>query len=210
MRIAYIILSCKHYENTRTVWQRNTSLKDVDENDIYYLSYRMEPSKRLFSWGAHDSYNGLPFKLIDFFRYLYLDQYDWFVIMDDDTYLYVKRLKELLTQYLSTDPIVIGRLLSHLHNTEWGDYFSGGAGTVLSKATYDILYKHVLYTRHDSYLARHWCADICFGTWLHNYPYIVCINSDKFNTDMDGDTHYAVSFHHLKAESDWYKYYTYE
>lgn len=210
MRIAYIILSCKNYENTRIVWQRNTSLRDIPESDIYYLSYRMDLSKRLFSWGAHDAYYGLPFKLIDFFRYLYLDQYDWFVIIDDDTYIYVNRLKELLMQYLPSDTIVIGKLLTHLRYTEWGDYFSGGAGTVISKASYDILYKHVLYARHDSYLARHWCADICFGTWLHQYPYITCINSDKFNTDMEGDSTTAISFHHLKTESDWNKYYTYE
>jgi hypothetical protein len=210
MRIAYIVLSCKNYENTRIVWQRNTSLRDVPESDIYYLSYRMELSKRLFSWGAHDAYYGLPFKLIDFFRYLYLDQYDWFVIIDDDTYIYVKRLEELLKQYSSAEPIVIGKLLTHLRYTEWGDYFSGGAGTVISRATYDILYKHVLYTRHDSYLARHWCADICLGTWLHQYPFITCINSDKFNTDMEGDSTTAISFHHLKIESDWNKFYNYE
>lgn len=210
MRIAYIVLTCKNYQNTRKVWQRNTSLKDVSDSDIYYLSYRMDPSNRLFSWGAHDGYYGLPFKLIDFFRHLYLDQYDWFVIMDDDTYIFVNRLKQLLNQYLTTDPIVIGHLLTHLNNTEWGKYFSGGAGTVLSKATYDILYKHIAHTLHDSYLVRHWCADICFGKWLHQYPFIACINSDKFNTDMDGDYKTALSFHHLKIESDWNMYYIYE
>jgi len=207
MKIAYIVLTCKLYENTRKIWQKETSLKNVDDYDIFYLSYKMNPSKRLFSWGAHDGYNGLPFKMIDFFRYMYLDNYDWIVIIDDDTYLYVNRLKNLLEEYSSSDYVVIGKLLTHLDNTEWGKYFSGGAGTIISNATYNLLYKHIANTHHYSYLARHWCADICLGTWLHLFPFIKCIDNNHFHIDMNGDPKTALSFHHLKIESDWKTFY---
>lgn len=201
MRIAYIILTCEAYDRTRRVWQRQTSLCDVPKQDLYYLSYKMDPSHRLFSWGAHDGYMGLPFKMIDFFKHMYLD-YDWYVLMDDDTYIYTERLQSLLSTYSSTDSLAIGHLLTHLQQTEWGSYFSGGAGTVLSRTAYDALYRAIHEAPHMSHLALHWCADISLGLWLRTIP-VQWIHHAGFHPEMNGDVSTAITLHHVKHAADY-------
>ena len=59
MRIAYIVLTCEKYASTRVPWQLQTMFSSIDRNDIYFLGHTMDPSRRLFSWGAADSYEQL-------------------------------------------------------------------------------------------------------------------------------------------------------
>jgi len=58
----------------------------------------------------------------------HFDDFDWFMKADDDTFVIVENLKEMLSEYDTNNPIMFGHPLKAL-----GGYFSGGAGYVLSK-----------------------------------------------------------------------------
>ena len=204
MRVAYIILTCEKYVNTRVQWQLQTMFKNVDPTDLYYLGHTMDPSRRLFSWGAGDSYEQLPSKFIDFFLHSELD-YDWYILIDDDTYVFTERLCQQLASYQSHDSFAVGQLLDHIHDSYWGFYLSGGAGTVLPRMLYNQLRSYVR-SMPMSIVACHWCADISLCMWIKNvggqlfhHPHF---HADIYNPDKDDITQ-AITFHHLKEWKDY-------
>lgn len=202
-RIAYIVLTCEKYVNTRVPWQLRTVFRDVPREDIYYLAHTMDPENRLFSWGADDSYNGLPYKYTDFFRYANLTGYDWFVLMDDDTYVFCDRLEKAVAPYYASLPLAMGCTLTHVAHTQWGAYFSGGAGTVLSRAAYTLLCQYVKSTTDIAELVPHWCADICIGFWIRRHPQIQQVHNSHFHPEniasAPQDLPQAITYHHLKT-----------
>lgn len=204
MRIAYIILTCEKYISTRVSWQLQTMFQHVDRSDLFFLGHTTDPEQRLFSWGAEDSYEQLPHKLIDFFKHTDLD-YDWFIVIDDDTFVFTDRLATLLSTYSSQDSIAIGQLLDHIRDSHWGLYLSGGAGTVLSRTLYKQLCSYIR-TTPLHLVACHWCADICLGMWikllggtLTHHPQF---HADIYNPSKD-DLHQSITFHHLKEFKDY-------
>jgi hypothetical protein len=205
MRVAYIILTCKAYWETRAVWQKNTVFSSVPLEDVYYLGHAMKPDERLFSWGAGDDYLSLPYKFADFFKYSQLD-YDWFVLIDDDTYLYVDRLLSRLKLLDPTSMYMEGHVLTHVAHTEWGSYHSGGAGTVLSKPVY-LHIQRMLRSIPYEYRSPHWCADICLGLWGKSILGIQFIHCSEYHTDMyqkgRDNPQTAITFHHLKTEEEY-------
>ena len=205
MKIAYIILTCEKYISTRVQWQLDTMLKTVDKNDIYYLGHTMDNEKRLFSWGAGDDYNSLPYKFVDFFRNTDLT-YDWFFLIDDDTYVFHDRLIQLLSTLHPEDKICIGKELDHIKHMVWGVYMSGGAGTVLSYPVYKSLCDY-LKPRTNAEVIYHWCADICLGMWMKKLDGIRMIDHPQFHTDKydkeKDSAKDAITFHHLKAWEDY-------
>merc|ERR1719342_1607683 len=65
------------------------------------------------------------------FKYVYehhYDEYEWFMKADDDTFVIVENLKDLLSNYDTMEPIHFGHHFKYL-----GGYFAGGAGYVLSR-----------------------------------------------------------------------------
>jgi len=213
MRIAYIVLTCKKYESTRIPWQKDTVFYHVDPQDIYYLGERMDSEKRLFSWGAGDDYDSLPYKFLDFFRHSCLN-YDWYFLMDDDTFLYADRLQ----QHVATLPIqphqqayAEGHILTHIANSEWGVYHSGGAGTLLSAYTYHAV-QDLLKGFSPEYRTPHWCADISLGMWLKSIPGIQLVHNPLYHYESakDGDNvKDALTFHHLSTQGDFLRHYAF-
>jgi hypothetical protein len=210
MKVCYIVLTCKLYFETRAKWQLDTMFQHVNMDDIYFLGHEMNINKRLYSWGAPDDYNGLPYKIIDFFRYVDLD-YDWYILIDDDTYVFYSRLISLLQYYSPTEKCCIGKLLTHLQHTPWGCYLSGGAGTVLSRSLYDDLKSMIRSHPTNSSLVLHWCADICLGSWIQSTGSNI-IECSQFHTDLynpaTDDISIAITFHHLTEKQHYDFYFT--
>lgn len=219
MRIAYIILTCEAYEKTRKAWQMETVFQGVPKEDIYYLGHVMRPEDRLFSWGAKDDYDSLPYKFVDFFvkgKEVLLEGYDWYFLMDDDTYLYVDRLYKRIAEQLGSvhpyvDSYMEGYVMTHLANTEWGVYHSGGAGTLLTARVYEEVrekLKESIQTGDGRYKTPHWCADICLGLWTAGARRE---HVDEYYTEMspvagrkDKVDREAITFHHLKTKEDYW------
>jgi hypothetical protein len=217
MRIAYIVLTCQKYETTRMVWQKETVFSSIPMEDVFYLGHVMRPEDRLFSWGAGDDYDSLPYKFADFFRQSNLD-YDWYFLMDDDTYVYTDRLQNKVKtiQEGGIDPRQVhymeGHILTHIAYTRWGVYHSGGAGTLLSAKVYQEvrqMFQGITY----EYRSPHVCADICLGVWTKNIPGIRIKHSDRYHTDMaqqgKDKVEEAITFHHLKTKEDYLLHYGY-
>jgi hypothetical protein len=206
MRLCYIVLTCKKYLDTRVEWQKKTVFKNVDPRDIFYLGPHMDIMNHIYSWGAGDDYHSLPYKFYDFFRKIQLD-YDWYMLMDDDTYVFHDRLVNHLSKYNPNDLFAEGKIITHIADSEWGLYHSGGAGTILSKATYEQLCHYLRYSNNSK--VPHWCADISLGYWLKQIPTIDMKNNNYFYPDIyDPNVHNlsnAITFHHLKEWSDYHK-----
>jgi hypothetical protein len=62
-----------------------------------------------------------------------LIDYDWYCFIDDDTFLNIKNLHNLLQKYNSEESLYIG---SSCRGYNPPFYMSGGAGFVLSKSLY--------------------------------------------------------------------------
>ncbi len=231
MRIAYVVLTCEAYEKTRKVWQMETVFRSVEKEDIYYLGHVMRPSDRLFSWGAKDDYDSLPYKFVDFFTRGVEEigteaSYDWYFIMDDDTYLYVDRLKahiQALAVTPRTDPYMEGYLMTHLAKSPYGVYHSGGAGTLLSRAAVEGIRDRLqgMLRRGGMYMVPHICADVCLGLWASGLPRLQRLHVDEYHPEMSPvagrkggvirrreeveDARMAFTFHHLKTKEDFWE-----
>jgi hypothetical protein len=204
MRVAYIVLTCEKYVNTRVQWQLQTMFRHVDRSDLYFLGHTTDPDRRLFSWGAGDSYEELPSKFIDFFKHTDLD-YDWYILIDDDTFVFTERLTALLSTYQSHDSFAVGQLLDHVRDTYWGYYLSGGAGTILSRMLYQQLCTYVR-TAPMNFVSCHWCADISLGMWIKRVGGQLFHHPD-FHADiydpLKGGLQQAITYHHLKEWNDY-------
>lgn len=206
MRIAYVILTCELYFDTRVKWQKQTSLLNVKPEDIYYLGHKMDLDRHLYNWGAPDEYHALPYKTVDFFKNLDLD-YDYYMLIDDDTYVFHDRLQRALGQFSSHSLISMGHELDHIKH-EYFVYFSGGAGTVLTRALYKEVKKYISTCVNP---IIHFCSDIVVGKWLidikkevqkegrvmtelHNCNF----HPEYYNPETDNISK-AITFHHLKT-----------
>lgn len=214
MRICYIILTCEKYIHTRREWQLQTMFKNFPKEDIYYLGHTMDPNNRIFSWGAYDTYDHLPYKFLLFFTHIKLD-YDWYVFIDDDTYVFHDRLESMLQHKSCHASICIGKQLIHLMNQPWGYYMSGGAGTVLSRNLYMQLHAFMNEIPNPMGLIFHWCADICLGLWVRlicNVEYINHLNfhceNHKIDESLQHSLSSAITFHHLREKEEYMFYHS--
>ncbi|KAE8626702.1 hypothetical protein XENTR_v10006716 [Xenopus tropicalis] len=83
--------------------------------------------------GTKEGREELYWKTIRAFQYIhqnYLDQADWFLKADDDTFVVMENLQFLLSNYTPEQPIYLGKRFKPFVNQ---GYMSGGAGYVLSK-----------------------------------------------------------------------------
>lgn len=77
--------------------------------------------------------NNLYWKTIRAFQHIYqhhLDEADWFLKADDDTFVVIENLDLVLSKYDPEEPLYLGRRFSPFIKQ---GYMSGGAGYVLSK-----------------------------------------------------------------------------
>lgn len=204
MKICYIISTCDKYLDTRVSYQMETIFKNINKNDIYYLTSKPNVERRQFGWYTMDDSKNITWKYINFIYNMdgeFLN-YDWYIFIDDDTFVFTNRLQKYLTQYNPSENYYIGKELDHIKK-DFCLYMSGGAGYAISNALYKILHNHVR-SNGISNVYKHWCDDLCIGLWIqelektHN---IHQINDDKFHIEMhknDGELESALTFHGLR------------
>jgi len=175
MNIIIFVHTCKKYEETRSKIIENTWGKNKDNvvfitdnefstliNHIYIGEYKSGPT--------YHPENVI--KMFNLFLNNYAD-YDFFMIIDDDSYLYVNKLKLYLSFFDKDDNYMIGNFLNWIaprtetyFTCDYNKWVSGGPGIVFTKKCIEcflglISKIKVPYTNHD--------------VWLH-YLYM---NSDK-------------------------------
>ncbi|KAL1239680.1 Glycoprotein-N-acetylgalactosamine 3-beta-galactosyltransferase [Trichinella pseudospiralis] len=83
------------------------------------------------------------------FEYIYanlLNDYDWFLKADDDTYVIVENLRLLLSSYDADKPHYFGYMLKYNGEPD-ALYMSGGAGYVLSRKAVELVVRDVISKR---------------------------------------------------------------
>lgn len=202
MRICYIILTCELYLPTRVKYLLETSLKNINKNDIYFLSYKsIEPN--IYGWNTPDNYEGCPLKYIRFFQNMKLE-YDWYYFMDDDTFIFPNRLHKFLINYNKDDSLYIGL---RCKNYSFPIYMSGGAGFLLTKSLYLSLINYIRNTSEDKLLVSIY-GDYSIGMWLSNIEKKI-IDLDIFNSNThknNDELEYCISFHYLKTKEQYFFY----
>ena len=114
MKICYIISTCDKYIETRVKYQMETMLKNVNKDDIFYLTSKADISKRQFGWQSMDDTQNITWKYIHFIYNMNIIDYDWYIFIDDDTFVFQNRLETLLQNYNSNECYYIGKELDHI------------------------------------------------------------------------------------------------
>lgn len=113
----------RHVKNT---WTRHCNI-------VVFMSSVEDPNFPTVGLGTKEGRDQLYWKTIRAFHYAYehhIDEADWFLKADDDTYVIVDNLRWVLANHTPDEPIYFGRRFKPY--TKQG-YMSGGAGYVLSK-----------------------------------------------------------------------------
>lgn len=207
MKVCYIISTCNKYLDNRVIYQMNSFLKHVNRNDIYYLTQNMNLDLRHFGWNASDTFEDLTYKYIDFFKNMNIqDLYDWYIFIDDDTFVFHHRLIKLLENYNPNENYYIGKVLDHI-KYEFCLYMSGGAGYVISSNLYKLIID--LVRREPERAFRHWCDDLCIGLYIIDISKqfkVNMVNDDRFHISKPDDIdelNYAITYHKIIELNQW-------
>ncbi|CAJ1077532.1 glycoprotein-N-acetylgalactosamine 3-beta-galactosyltransferase 1 [Xyrichtys novacula] len=130
VRILCWIMTGPLFLESRTRHIRATWAKRCDKT-LYMSSVKTAfPTVGL---NVSEGRKNLYWKTIGAFRYIYkhhMDDADWFLKADDDTYIVVENLRYLLSKFDTEKPLYLGRKFRPFVKK---GYMSGGAGYVLSK-----------------------------------------------------------------------------
>ncbi len=198
-KILYVILHGEVYKeryfNIKNTWGVNRDL-------LFYGDYE-DNTKEIIKVSNNTSYNSNEEKHINVLKFLNKNtkyEYDWFFFCDDDTFVNVNKLEELLPTFDVN--CVHGSVLVN----SWGSdstfiYCSGGAGYLIN---------HKLLEKINLGLKNHntGYSDVSLGLSLREMG-INNINSTLFNSQPPSNYDYSlddikdyVSFHYIKTEDD--------
>ena len=211
MKTCYIISTCDKYIETRVKYQMETFLKNINKEDIFYLTSKPNIENRQFGWNCMDDEKNITWKYIHFIYNMVILEYDWYIFIDDDTFIFENKLNKLLINYNSNECFYIGKELDHIKN-DYCIYMSGGAGYAISNGLYKLIYNYVKNIGiNNSY--KHWCDDLCIGLWINElkeHHVVNNINNDLFHIglhNIESEIETAITFHKVitKEQYDFYK-----
>lgn len=210
--VCYIILTCEKYLNTRVKWQNETCFKDVPEKDCYFLSCK-EVKPNIYGWDTEDDYKSCIIKYIKFFQNLTIN-YDWYMFIDDDTYVFANRVEQYLSNYDKSEALYIGVKRDHIPDIR---YTSGGAGFFITNPTYNLLKTHLSEEENTTSRVAGYeiYGDVTFGLWIReihrstNKSIKLIADGNNLNSDVHKsvpDILRAVTFHYAVSESQFKRY----
>jgi len=206
MKICYIISTCDKYIQSRVKYQMDIMFKNVNKEDIYYLTSKPDIENRHFGWYSMDDPQNITWKYIHFIYNTNIPDYDWYILIDDDTFVFENRIKKLLMNYNSNENYYIGKELDHIKN-QFCLYMSGGAGYALSKSLYALITQYVrkigIIEAFSPLvnLEEKFCDDLCIGIWIQEIAKenkVNQLNNDLFHLDEhkhESQLTNAITFH---------------
>ncbi|KAF7711976.1 glycoprotein-N-acetylgalactosamine 3-beta-galactosyltransferase 1-B [Silurus meridionalis] len=116
----------KKARHVKATWSRHC-------NTVVFMSSVDDPDFPTVGLNTKEGRDQLYWKTIHAFRYVlekHIDDADWFLKADDDTYLVVDNLRWVLAEHSPDEPVYFGRRFKPYIKQ---GYMSGGAGYVLSR-----------------------------------------------------------------------------
>lgn len=176
MSLLVIIHTCKKYENSRTNIIKNTWFKNY--NDVLFLIDYEKHNKDYIFLGKYETgytYHPETIKKIISYFYNNIEKYKWFMIIDDDSYLFKDRLEKFLEWYDYNENYFFGDFLNwcetsqkHQENKKLNNFSkkinynidvftypywnAGGPGMVFSKNLIKELYEYLKTSNINNYL----------------------------------------------------------
>lgn len=213
-KILYAIKTTEKYsERIKSLF--DTWMNGIDDYIIY--SDHEDVSKNIIKVCEDSSYGGLEDKGINFFNLVkdidtednipMLEYYDWLFLVDDDTFVNVKKLEEFVSenkkeaaygyvfsyQTHSDNPMFASPSFSK--NTKW---YSGGAGLLIHTNAFKKVDSFVKYnTRHD---------DVTIGLNFERCG-VELIHDDGFHSEAPefyghdySSVHENITYHHIDVD----------
>ena len=199
MRICYLIGSCQQNIDTQMKWQRDTWLQ-YNSHDYFYITDAGDPvdpthlgytvEQRPKEYACHKYY--------EFLRTLPLEPYDWIVLIEDDTFIFPKRLEDYLATLNPSEPTMIGRCLPTM---AW----SVGAGLVFSRPVITML-KEYLTNTDLIMIPMYDRSDTTITAWVNELPDVInrislpLLNHYDIDSPFSSTFDVAISYHTLRTE----------
>jgi len=167
MKLIIFIHTCELYENTRAkllenTWANNDNIVFITDNQNCSLKNYIYVGSYKKGYTYHPETVKIMFKL---FLDKYSD-YDFFMIIDDDSYLYVEKLRLFLSFFDKNEPYMIGDFINWTNintqynfNSKYDNWVGGGPGIVFTKScitNFIQVYNthNIDYCNHDVWLHR--------------------------------------------------------
>ena len=198
MSIFYVILSCKPFLETRLKWQRASWLSNIDSYIVLTGSIGSTDPK-IGCMNVGDNYESCPHRYYQYIKENELASYEWIVFVDDDTFVFPKRLETYLGSLDNSLELYVGHTLTHPIT-----FMSGGAGFCLTRHAYKSLRDYFLNTERKQIMFQK-NGDVTMGSWIKLIPTIKLINSNKFNGSphthhQSTKTDVAITYHYVTEE----------
>jgi len=164
MKLIIFVHTCKKYEETRAkkienTWGARKNVVFITDNPNSSLKNNIYIGEYKYPGPTYHPENVV--KMFNLFNERY-NHYDWFMIIDDDSYLYIDKLSEYLEFQDKNDCLMIGDYLNwsehhHLKDYSYNLWVGGGPGIVFTKQCIDIFLELINdyngnYTNHDVWL----------------------------------------------------------
>ncbi len=177
-RLLCFIPAAQRTLHTKALAVRDTWARRCDKT-VFFTS-ELDPSFPTVKLDVREGPEGLTSKTMEALNYIFhhhLQDADWFLKADDDTYIIVENLKFLLSKYKPREPLYLGH---HFRKFTEQGYMSGGAGYVLSR---EALKRVVTLGYHNTTLCRTWggAEDAAVGRCLEKVGVRVANSLDAQN-----------------------------
>lgn len=222
MKILYVILTCEKYFNERSKNIDETWAKKISpESSIVYVSALSGPKENKIGYNTPDNYESSPLKYMGFIKNYDYSGYDWIFFLDDDIYVFPKRIEKLLSEYGTTNHHKYGMVTQNFgvgemldaNNQYWNSkpnliypvpFLCGGGGMMLTKvATQKI--KEWMFSVDD--IPWSYNSDVSLGHWLRETKAILINRKDMFGSQHYNhesfeplDINHRVTYHYCKYD----------